>query len=229
MTKRSSPRLPQLGTRLARIAEEVPHCDLAADIGADHGKLSCVLLHSGRVNRMIVSDIGSSSRAKARDLFIRHGLMDRVIISGEDGLHALSEKIDAVVIAGMGGELIAQILKQDVDLQGAMLILSAQTELPLVRETLLARGYRIEKEVLTKESGRFYRILIAKPGQQKLSELELALGTNVHETDEARMIDFITWQLEVTKTWRSSRGDALRKHLKEALDARKTDNGTDRP
>lgn len=229
MTGRAAPRLPQLGTRLSRIADLVPRCELAADIGADHGKLSCHLLHSGRANRMIVSDIGRNSRAKARDLFIRHGLIDRVIISGADGLHALSENADAVIIAGMGGELIARILAQDVDLQGATLILSAQTELPLVRAAILNKGYRINKEVLTRENGRFYRILTANPGQQELNEFELALGVHIEETAEASLLDFITWQLDVSKSWRGARGDAWRKHLKEALDAHKTDHSTKSP
>jgi len=135
-------RLPALDRRLSRIAEQVPVCDLAADIGADHGKLSCHLLHTGRVKRMIVSDISQHSRDKARDLFIRHRLMDRVSLSAADGLHALDgQKADAVIIAGMGGALIARILQQDVDVQGALLLLGALVLYPIVA-TVTAEGWR---------------------------------------------------------------------------------------
>ena len=92
--------LPRLDTRLNCIAEEVPACNLAADIGADHGKLSCWLLASGRVQRMIVSDISKVSRDKARDLFIRHEVMDRVTLLGADGLHAIAGSRPDVVIIG---------------------------------------------------------------------------------------------------------------------------------
>lgn len=218
MTQTSNPRLPALDQRLARIAEEVPACQLAADIGADHGKLSCHLLHEGRTARMIVSDISPFSRDKARDLFMRHGLWDRVILSGADGLFALAgHQAEAVIIAGMGGGLIARILAQDVDLQGALLLLGAQTELPLVRSALLKRGYRIDKEILTKENGRFYRIIRGVPGGQCLSKQELALGFNIQGTPEASFRDYLQWQLQVTKSWRGTKGEEMRQHLKEAL------------
>jgi len=211
-------RLPALDRRLSRIAEQVPVCDLAADIGADHGKLSCHLLHTGRVKRMIVSDISQHSRDKARDLFIRHRLMDRVSLSAADGLHALDgQKADAVIIAGMGGALIARILQQDVDVQGALLLLGAQTELPLVRESLIKRGYRILTEILTRENGRFYRIIKSLPGEQTLSPVQKALGFNVQDTPEAAYGDYLRWQLQVTASWHGKRGEETRQHLKEAL------------
>ena len=213
------PRLPALDRRLSRIAEQVPKCQLAADIGADHGKLSCHLLHSSQVQRMIVSDISKFSRDKARDLFVRHGLMDRVVISGEDGLYALlGQKADAVIIAGMGGALIAYILNQEVGLHGARLILGAQTELPKVRLALHRRGYRIDREVLTFDKGRFYRIIVGSPGTQTLSPREMALGYHVQETPEAAFKDYLLWQMQVTRSWQGEKGRELRHHLQEALD-----------
>lgn len=219
-------RLPALDLRLTRIAEQVPACDLAADIGADHGKLSCHLLHSGRVQRMIVSDISPHSRDKARDLFMRHQLMYRVILSGADGLHALQgHQVGAVIIAGMGGGLIARILQQDVELKGAVLLLGAQTELHLVRAALLEREYRIQEELLTQENGRFYRIIKGIPGRQALTPLQLALGFNVQDTPEAAFRDYMRWQLQVTASWQGNRGDMIRQQLKEALHAEENRDG----
>lgn len=211
-------RLPGLDARLSCIAAQVPACELAADIGADHGKLACSLLVSGRVKRMIVSDISKVSRDKARDLFIEHGLEDRVEIRGEDGLYALSGQPGAVIIAGMGGGLIQGILSQPVRLRPARLIVSAHTELPLVRQAILDKSYRIEKELLVMSSGRYYRVMVARPGAQKLSESELALGYKLEGAMGARPVDYFRWQLEIARSWAGDKGEKYRKMVKEALD-----------
>lgn len=41
--------LPHMDERLKAVMSLVPACDTAADIGADHGRLSCNLLYSGKV------------------------------------------------------------------------------------------------------------------------------------------------------------------------------------
>lgn len=209
---------PALDARLSCIASLVPDCALAADIGADHGKLACSLLLSGRVQRMIVSDISKTSRDKARDLFVEHDLLDRVTISGEDGLYALSGQEEAVVIAGMGGGLIQRILSQPVSIRPASLIISAHTELPLVRRAILDREYKLEKEVLVKASGRFYRVMSASPGKQILTEAEMELGYRLEGINRTNPADYYRWQLEISKTWAGDKGERYRSMLKEALD-----------
>lgn len=210
--------LPRLDDRLMAIADEVPLCTLAADIGADHGKLACYLLAKEQVGRMIVSDISRQSRDKARDLFIQYDVNDRAVIRGEDGLNALHEdQPEVVIIAGMGGGLISEILSQPVDLNGAKLILSAHTELPLVRDALIKKGYRIEKEILLKAAGRFYRVITALPGPQVLSPRERELGINVQGTPSASLMDYLVWQQQISKDWQGDRGETYRRFLQEAI------------
>ena len=222
MTESLSAWLPRLDARLACIASEVPACNLAADIGTDHGKLPCWLLASGRVKNMIVSDISKISRDKARDLFIEYEVMDRVILSGANGLFALQGNPEAVVIAGMGGGLISEILLKDVALNSAKLILSAQTELPQLRDTVLRKGYRISKELLVFSGGRYYRIITASPGAQKLSEFQRELGFNLQGTPGAKLMDYFHWQMEVAQTWQGEKGRKYRTILQEALDEQRS-------
>ena len=102
---------PRLDARLRLVADCVPPCALAADIGADHGKLSAWLLWQKRCDRMIVSDISAASRAKARALFNRLGLLERVAFSQAPGLYALSQPVQAVIISGLGGGTMAEMLR----------------------------------------------------------------------------------------------------------------------
>lgn len=213
-------RPPKLDARLQAAADSLPEgCSLAADIGADHGKLSCWLLASGRVQRMTVSDISKISRAKARDLFWEYGVLDRAEISGENGLYALKGKHGAIILAGMGGGLVSDILSQDVPLHGARLIISAHTELPLVREAIIRRGYLIEKELLTRAGGRYYRVLTAVPGMQRLSQRERLLGVGLRGTPEAPLLPYLDWQASISGKWQSEEGRLYHRLVKEAIHA----------
>ncbi len=209
--------LPALDERLSCIAEQVPACSLAADIGADHGKLSLWLLATGRCGKMIVSDISPVSRGKARDLFIRHHVLDRVILSGENGLHALSGRPEAVIIAGMGGGVISGILSQDVSLHGAKLILSAHAQLPLMRDAVMKRGYRILSEHVVHARGRFYLVISAVPGTQRLTETERLLGCSLNGTASATAREYLAWQLSVADAWRGSEGERFRRLIQERM------------
>lgn len=222
--------LLRLDERLSVIADEVPSCRLAADIGADHGKLSCWLLAKGQVENMIVSDISKQSRDKARDLFIQYDVLDKTDIKGEDGLFAIKgQQPDVIIIAGMGGGLVSEILSQPVELNGAKLILSAHTELPLVRDALRARGYRIEQEQLVKASGRFYRVITAVPGEQELTPRQRELGINLKDTKTARVKDYLTWQMSISQNWQGDRGENYRRMLKEELDEQSPDSASHLP
>ncbi|MDD4081700.1 MAG: tRNA (adenine(22)-N(1))-methyltransferase TrmK [Eubacteriales bacterium] len=208
---------PRLDARLRVVADCVPHCALAADIGADHGKLTAWLLYHKRCERMIASDISAASRAKARALFHCLGLSERVTISDAEGLHALAQPAQAVIISGLGGGTIADMLAQDVDLNGAALILSPHTELPRLRDALSRRSYRLTKELVVKAEGRFYQVWQAVPGEMRLTEKERALGINLGATFSAVPADYLRWQLKVTRNWHGAEAVTLRGWIKERI------------
>ena len=51
----------RLDERLSTVAGLFPVSENGADIGADHGRLACYLLQSGKCKHMIVSDISTAS------------------------------------------------------------------------------------------------------------------------------------------------------------------------
>lgn len=213
----SLPHPPRLDPRLSLVASLVPKCHIAADIGADHGKLSAFLLMSGRCDRMIVSDISKVSRQKARDLFVEKGILKQVIQSGENGLHALSEPVDCIIICGMGGKLIAEILAQPVNLHGAKLILSAQSDLHILRDAIVKKTYCIQQEYIIKSSGRFYRVIETEQGEDSLTESERLLGKNLNRKNQNLIHEYLNWQLQVSKDWRNGTKLLYRQYIKEAL------------
>jgi len=208
---------PRLDARLRVVADCVPRCTLAADIGTDHGKLTAWLLYHGRCKRMIASDVSAASRAKARALFNHMGLSGRVTISKDEGLYALTDLTQVVIICGLGGRTMADMLEQDVELNKAMLILSPQTQLPLVRDALNRRAYRITKELVVRADGRFYQIWKAIPGDMRLTEKERALGVNLTATSSATPVDYLHWQLKVASSWQGAGAAALKRWIEEKI------------
>ena len=177
-------RAPILDGRLSAAMELAENCRVFADIGADHGRLSTVLLLQDERRFALVADISQLALEKARALIGKMELSDRAQFAVSDGLDALdsleNKVVDTVFVLGMGGETLSGILMRGQNrLHGATLILGAQTDLPLVRRTLCAIGYRIRKEIIASEGKHHYVLLRAAPaetGEAGYAEEEILLG-----------------------------------------------------
>ena len=209
-------RFSALDDRLSRASALFPACEYGADIGADHGRLSCFLLESGKVQRMCVADISADSLKKAEALLTEQGLNDRVDFRVGDGLSVLDRPADAIAILGMGGHTLGGILTEGQEkLQGAALILSAHTDMPLVRQTLMELGYRIEAEEIAFAANRFYVLLRAAPGKEALSEKQLRLGPRLMETFPTHYLEYLQWRIGIAEKKQSPEGKRELNWLKE--------------
>ena len=174
---------PILDERLRAACAMVPACDICADIGADHARLSAVLLTEGIAQTVLTADVSEKALSKAKRRLHELRLEDRVTFAVADGLaalNALSEpRADAICILGMGGDTIASILRDGHSrLQGATLVLGPQTMQPLLRQTLADLSYQITQERIAQADGRMYLLIQAKPCGDivRYTEEELLLG-----------------------------------------------------
>lgn len=191
-------RLPQLDDRLSKAAKLFPACAYGADIGADHGRLSCFLLANNRCARMCISDLSAPSLEKAKRLMALHGLAERADFAVGDGLQVLEQKADAIAVLGMGGKTIAHILQKGIHkIQGATLILSAHTEITALRRKITEIGYRLDAEDIARAGGRYYVIMRAVPGESAYSEPEMLLGPKLMETVPEEYLPYLKWRRDV--------------------------------
>lgn len=166
-----------LDSRLSLAYDLYDSCSLAADIGTDHAHLPAALLQRGRCQRMILTDISKSALENARSEIVRRRLGHLVSLRLGSGLSPVDEKCEMISIMGMGGRTIRDILLSGQDrLQGASLLLSAHTDWPLIRGAVQDIGYHLEKEEPCFDSGRYYLIMLARPGAGSLSAQEIRLG-----------------------------------------------------
>lgn len=178
------PRPPRLDERLRAAFDMVAPCQVCADIGADHGRLSAELLLHERAQHMLVTDLSSKSLAKARNRLEGLRLEHRVTFAIADGLAALdalpAARADTICILGMGAETLAGILIRGHEkLLGATMVLSAQTEQPRLRQAVVDVDYRIREERPVQQSGRWYLLIRATPateGEAAYGERELFAG-----------------------------------------------------
>ena len=99
--------------RLKIIADSVNRGESMADIGTDHGFLPIFLLNEGICERAIATDISEAAIAKTREYSTDALKRGNLSLRCGSGIEVLEKgEVDIVVIAGMGGVLIAQILRK---------------------------------------------------------------------------------------------------------------------
>ncbi len=187
-----------LDPRLSLALSLYEDCDLAADIGTDHARLPIALLHAGRCRRMILTDLSPDALQNARDNIARAGLTARVDFRLGDGLRVLQEPCGMISVLGMGGRTIQRILTQGVSaLRGASLLLSAHTDLHLVRQAVMDVGYRLLSETPCLDAGRYYLLLKAVPGGETLTPRQLRLGKALFDSDAPLLAPYLAHRREV--------------------------------
>ena len=127
----------------------------AADIGTDHGYLAAYLVQSGICERAVAADINEMPLESAKRTIAEQGLKGRVTPLLSDGLDSVPRgDITHIICAGMGGELIADIISRCEWARECTLILQPMTKPDELREWLYDHGFEVVRE-LARRDGRF--------------------------------------------------------------------------
>ena len=168
-----------LTDRLQMIADEIETGETMADIGTDHGFLPLYLWECGISPHVIMCDISEPSLAKAKAAAGAYQFGHELSFRAGDGLTVLaSGEVDAVVIAGMGGYLIRDILAEDPakTMSFAKFILQPRNHAGALRHWLASNGFRIARNQLVREGKFICEIITVFPpkgsdtGDMSLSE-----------------------------------------------------------
>lgn len=157
----------KLSDRLQKIADFIEQGESVADIGTDHGFLPIALWEMGKSPHVILSDINSGPLEKARINIEKHCPEKEFDIRIGSGIRTIEPgEVDAVVIAGMGGLLIAEILGDDPERSKSYrkLILQPRNAPDKLRAWLLENGFSIQDESLVRERKYICEIILAVPG-----------------------------------------------------------------
>ena len=139
----------RLDARLSAAADMVRKGSIAADIGSDHGYLACYLAQNERCSYVYAADINAEPLERTKQTISQHNLGGRVEAVLSDGLSEFEKtELDDVIIAGMGGELIAQIIEAAPWLitSKTSFILQPMTKAERLRIWLYKNGFEIQAE-----------------------------------------------------------------------------------
>ena len=153
------------------IANLVDNSKVLADVGCDHAYISINLLENSKAERIIASDLREGPLNIAKDNIKLEGFEERIetrLCAGLCGYEA--GEVDTILISGMGGMLVKEILSESIDVvrRADTLILEPQSDLRVVRAYLKDIGFEIIDEDMLNEGGKYYQIIKAVKSKERM-------------------------------------------------------------
>lgn len=162
--------------RIEFIVDNLDKVECLADIGTDHGYVPLLVLEKAKADKIIACDINKDPLDKAKLNAILEGVVGNEIdFRLGSGLKPVEiNEANSVVIAGMGGNLIRDILEDDIkkvnELESLVLVPAQNPE--VLREYLYKNNYEILKEDLCFDEGVYYELFKVKRAEGHATELD---------------------------------------------------------
>ena len=185
----------KLSKRLLTVAALVPSCDTLADIGSDHGLLPLYLIQKQRIQKAYCCDIRPGPLKAAEKNIALYGLADVATPLLGSGLFPVQNKPHEVaVIAGMGGETIAQILGDDeiADDDPRLFVLQPMSRANLLREYLAENGFEVLDFVLCKDGGYLYECFSVRKSKNVETDPLYRYVSRQHHADDTLYKEYLT-------------------------------------
>lgn len=163
----------ELSARMQALTDMVSKHSVVCDVGCDHGFVSIYLVQQGIAPKVYAMDVGKGPLERAKEHIKEYELEAYIETRLSDGLNALQVgEADCMICAGMGGKLMMRILKEGSEKARAMkeLILQPQSEIALFRAFLRKEGYKVVRENMIYEDGKYYPMMKVVP-ENKNEEL----------------------------------------------------------
>lgn len=181
--------------RLECIKSMVSKCNTVADIGTDHGYVAEMLLRDNTAKKVIATDLNRGPLNRAIEYLASKELSRQCDFRLGSGLTVLNEnEADAIIIAGMGGDLISNILNvsKNIAYNTSQLILQPMTAIDKLRKYLYDNGYKIIDEKVVKELHHYYFIIKAEPEIDKIEdEIYYEISKHLLDKKDTIMYEYI--------------------------------------
>lgn len=194
-----------LSNRISEIAKGV-NKKVVCEIGADHGYITYQLFSEKKIKFAYLTDISDKSLQKAKKLFETSKFASKVAFGVGDGLEAVEEidqnlliknPIEQIVIAGMGGKEIIQILSKNSIYNN--FVLQPQKNVVDLRKFLIQNNYSIKKDKIVKDGKMFYDVLVVEKSDKpcKLLQNQILFGKTNLKTMHQDFIDYLEYKKRV--------------------------------
>ena len=149
----------KLNKRLSTLSAFIDDNCSVIDIGCDHGLLGIYLYQNRNNIKIISSDVNALPLKKAYDNLIKYDLVSKIELKLGNGLECINSDTDTVIISGMGGVTIIEILSCLKRFSSVKkLVISPNSDFVLTRKKLCKLGFKINNEVMVKENNKYYLV-----------------------------------------------------------------------
>ncbi|WP_173916119.1 class I SAM-dependent methyltransferase [Halobacillus sp. Marseille-Q1614] len=195
----------QLSQRLKKVADFLKDPIFFADIGSDHAYLPCYVCLSNSSAKAIAGELNEGPFLSAQEEVKENQLENAIEVKKGNGLEVIDERVNQVVIAGMGGPLIRDILEEGRHKLENVTRIIAQPNIDArsVRKWFYQNGYQLAAEEILEENGHIYEILVANKEDSKSPygkdnfEKELWLGPYLMREKNSAFLE--KWEEERSK------------------------------
>lgn len=189
-----------LSERLIHIINMIPKCNCLADIGTDHGFIPIYSIQNNIASHAIATDINNGPIRVANKNINKYDLSDKIETRVGPGLSTLkSKEADIIVVAGMGGVLISEIIEAHIEIakNSRWLILQPVQYPEVLRKYLLNAGFNIVDEDIVKDENKYYYIIKAehKQSQKYTKEVYYYTGTRLIEKGSPLIQEYINYKI----------------------------------
>ena len=167
-----------ISNRLKIVASFVKDNSYILDVGCDHALLDIYLVNNKKNITAIASDINKEPLKQAKENIEKYNLTNEIKLINSDGLDEINNKIDTVILSGLGTTTIINILKKDKNKLNNIknLIISSNNDHYELRKEITKLGFIIKDEKLILEKNIYYPIILFEKGNKKYNKLELKYG-----------------------------------------------------
>ncbi len=167
--------------RIASIAEMIKPDKTAADIGTDHAQLALYMLEKEMVPDMIISELNEGPFFRALHTAASSLYYDKIDVRKGNGLQVLENgEVFNVILAGMGGDTIVEILTYDLEKSRSFnhYVIQPMSKPQRVRHFLATQGWPLLQEKVVRENEQLFIMMSTCPGEcpYHLSPLEMDIG-----------------------------------------------------
>lgn len=188
--------------RLKIIGNLVEKNSITADIGTDHGIVPIYLSKNNISKKIIAGDISDKSLNKLTEKLDYNPDIDNIILRVGNGLEIIKPfEVDTIIISGMGGFLIQEIINNNLNVakSASNLILGANNSLNQLRRYLHKNGFVIKDEVDLYENDKYYQILKVGTGLEIYEDdIYYEFGKKLIDKKSKNLFKFVNTEIENT-------------------------------
>ena len=210
--------------RIRILCSHLKRAKTFADVGCDHGYMSEYMLQNKLCEKLYFSDVSKGSLKKAEKrlaAYVKSGVAVPVL---GDGFYGVPKDTKEVLIAGMGGCEIVDILSHETyGFLPEYFVFQPMLDSEKLRRYLLNSGAYLLRDYMFFSGGKPYDCIVGRrkePGEetQRYTRAELAFGKETVALRSDEFVSLLIKKAERVKTY--LRAENLSERSREELTAR---------